>query len=221
MCGPAAFPNLVGMKHFAVVALLAVAGCTGGGSNVADAPEDAASPWYAAAASGDAGDARQAIWVGADPDVRGRRGRTPLIEAIWAGHDDATAAMLEAGADPNLTDSRGQFPLQYAARGDRTAIARDLLDAGADVDALGSPYPSPLYYAALGGDADLVALLLDAGADPTLKDSRGRLPLDVARAKNRGEAVRVLQAYRPGGPPLYDGNRPEVTDSTATRPSAP
>jgi ankyrin repeat protein len=50
-----------------------------------------------------------------------------------------------------------------------------------------------LYQAAIEGQADAVKVLLDAKADPSLKDTKGRSPLDVALAKNRTEVVKILK----------------------------
>ena len=183
----------------AVVVLLSAAGCNSGGSNVAAVPDEPANPWYDVAVTGDARDVESA--ADADPNVRGRRGRTPLIEAIWAGKPAAVAALLDYGADPNLSDARSQTPLQYAARAreDRVGIAEQLLESGADVNAPGSRYPTPLYYAAEGGRAEMAELLLSYDADPTLADRKGRTPLDVARIKGRGEVVRLLKDAQGSG----------------------
>jgi hypothetical protein len=43
---------------------------------------------------------------------------------------------------------------------------------------------TPLHFAAEEGHSAMVRMLLKFGADRTIKDSRGRTPLEVAMAKN-------------------------------------
>jgi len=69
------------------------------------------------------------------------------------------------------------------------AQARRLLQhyvaAGLDVNATDREHPqaawTALHFAVAGADARGVRLLLEAGADPTIKDAKGRTPLDLAK----------------------------------------
>jgi cytohesin len=72
--------------------------------------------------------------AGADPNARDAQGRTPLIEAAFAGRTDCAAALLSAGADPNATDIDGWTPLMEASSKGRFAVVRQLLAAGAQVN---------------------------------------------------------------------------------------
>jgi ankyrin repeat protein len=59
---------------------------------------------------------------------------TPLHQAVWAGHADTVALLLERGARPDLRDTLYQgTPLDWAAYGGRTAMA-DLLRGRLDQD---------------------------------------------------------------------------------------
>ena len=204
------------------LALLAfVAGCGamgGGGADVAELPDEPENPWYTVAASPDPEGIELARESGADPNVRGARaGRTPLIQAIWAGSEEAVEAMLEAGADPTIGDSGGETPLQYAARANdgrsRAGIARMLIDAGADVSPEGSRHDPPIVSAALTNDAELIEVLLENGADPKATDRRGRTALQLATTKGRGEAVRVLRRAEMDATPDDDDVEVEVLDA--------
>src|SRR5690606_2124944 len=57
-----------------------------------------------AVAAGDVAGVRAAIDSGADLEVRGDDGRTPLVSATKANRVDIARALLEAGADPNAQD---------------------------------------------------------------------------------------------------------------------
>lgn len=53
---------------------------------------------------------------GADPNRRGDRGVTALIEAGQDGCAAVIPALLEAGADPDLTDSAGFTAREWAQK---------------------------------------------------------------------------------------------------------
>lgn len=54
---------------------------------------------------------------GADPNLRDKRGATPLHAAAWGGHALAVRVLLRAGADPTLTDGEHHAtPRQWAER---------------------------------------------------------------------------------------------------------
>jgi len=43
-------------------------------------------------------------------------GRTPLLKAVWAGHEGIAKMLLERGdVNPNAIDSYGETPLSRAA----------------------------------------------------------------------------------------------------------
>lgn len=193
------------------IGLITASGCASDAA-VADVPNEPSSLWYDAAFTGNPSDIQAAVDANANPNVRGAKGRTPLIEAIWAGKVETVAGLLDFGADPNLSDTKSETPLQYAARAneDRVEIAQILLEAGADPDARDSRYSPPLVTASTGGRVEIVKVLLAYGADLYATDKRGRTALDVARAKARGDVITVLKdaedAQRPPFDPPADGN---------------
>src|SRR3990167_7423216 len=81
--------------------------------------------------------------AGADPNLAGKDGQTPLYCASKKGHAEVVKLLVGkwmeqiSGGDINATDPSGR---------------------------------SPLFYSSRIGDAELVKLLLEAGADPNLAD---------------------------------------------------
>lgn len=70
----------------------------------------------------------------ADPNLRNRKGETPLLLAAVGGQNELVAILARAGANVNLGDSSGQTPLIVAVQRRNAEIVRTLLDLGADPD---------------------------------------------------------------------------------------
>ena len=64
------------------------------------------------------------------------------------------------------------------------------------MNARGDQGYTPLHYAARMNNTDVAELLLKQGADATLKDDRGRTPLDIAREPAMQDLLRQYTARR-------------------------
>lgn len=116
-----------------------------------------------------------------DPNVTGTRGTTPLADAALKGDIDALRLLLVAGARPNVISQEGTQPIHDAALGDNADVIRELATHGADVNArTRDEAQTPLLIAAAMGKTKAVEALVSLGADLTIKDSKGRTPLDAA-----------------------------------------
>ncbi|KUO85524.1 MAG: hypothetical protein AT711_06515, partial [Thermoproteus sp. CIS_19] len=144
---------------------------------------------------------------GADPNVRGWRGQTPLhLAIVYEGTSNcrmgAVWLLLKHGTDPNLRDEHGKTPLHYAAEHCMPDLVELLLRHGADPNAGDAEGRTPLHtvFERAAGDrwervmAELTAAaLLRHGADPNAKDSEGRTPLHyAARSSLHLKAAEVL-----------------------------
>ena len=87
--------------------------------------------------------------------------------------------LLAAGAHPNQQTQSGI-----------TSNSRHCPDLDAD---------TPLHLAAAYGSESVVASMIDflisAGADPSLRNSRGQTPLDLARERDPLGILRLLQSH--------------------------
>lgn len=84
-----------------------------------------------AVAWGDAGKVRSLLASGADPNTRGKRGVTPLMQAAMKGHYCIVELLIEAGANPNDRDNKGESALMRAAGELHLPVVGALLEAGA------------------------------------------------------------------------------------------
>ncbi|VDM65535.1 unnamed protein product [Strongylus vulgaris] len=103
-------------------------------------------------------------------------GRTPLLTAVWNGHLEMAAYLLETvGVNPNSVDEQvGPYIFLFEGA-------------------------SALSVAAQQGNREMVVLLLRMGAEPSLKDLDGRTALDVATMYGHETIRAVLQVIS-----LYD-----------------
>ena len=71
---------------------------------------------------------------GADPNLAGKNGDTPLIAAARVGFQNAIEWLLGLGAKVNAANRKGETPLIIAVQQRATPVVKLLLDAGADPD---------------------------------------------------------------------------------------
>ncbi|MFN4241559.1 MAG: ankyrin repeat domain-containing protein [Erythrobacter cryptus] len=71
---------------------------------------------------------------GADPNIRNRKGITPLQLAVALGFVDGAEILIKRGANVNISDQTGETPLIAAVHARNVPMVRLLLDKGADPD---------------------------------------------------------------------------------------
>ncbi len=97
-------------------------------------------------------------------------GFTGLHLAVFFGHEEIAALLLDKGADidavaANLSFARNATPLHSAVAANRTELVKILLVRGAKVNATQDGGFTALHSAAFNGNAEIVDMLIDAGAD--------------------------------------------------------
>jgi ankyrin repeat protein len=103
--------------------------------------------------------------VGADVNLRGRRGNTPLISACEGGHVSVVKELVKGEADVNLQGRRGNTPLIAACEGGHVSVVEELVKAGTDVNLKGRKGDTPLITAVRYGSLSTVRSLVGHGAD--------------------------------------------------------
>ncbi len=137
--------------------------------------------------------------AGADPNIAGRSGITPVGAAAYTGNSALVAMLLNKGADPKAIDATGKTAIIYAAGRAYTAVVKQLLDKGIDVNARYGSDLTALMWAAghseEAGAADVkesLELLIAKGAHLNDQDDRGRTALMTAAELGRATAVDTL-----------------------------
>ena len=127
-------------------------------------------PLLVASSHNDAGQVRQLLKAGADPNVRNELNTTPLLEAAFNSNADIIEALLDAHADPNAAGADGQTPLMLVARGTNVAAAQLLLKRGANPNAHESQRgQTALMWAVANSQGPMARLLIESGADVDAK----------------------------------------------------
>ena len=183
---------------------------------------------FDACVAGDTRSIERLIDKGVDVNARSPFGEAPLssfisLNAHRREQDSDFAATVErliaAGADVNATNEIGITALHLAAGIGRNhrRVVELLLEAGAKANAISTLNRStPLHAAAFpipltelqqqawpeseqAEHYEVIRLLLEAGADVTLRDLRGRSPLDTAEESGSEKITQILRRHQEQG----------------------
>jgi ankyrin repeat protein len=138
--------------------------------------------------------ARELLSRGADPNLTGPRGVSPLVSAIVSADEPSAATDLVEqliGSGAHLTSD-----LLFAAAAPRVRqgplVTALLLRKGLDPNVESAEWGTPLHCAVRAGKPNTVKALLDAGANPTARATgkhigENKTPLEVAEAIGQRE----------------------------------
>ena len=149
--------------------------------------------------------------MGVNIDNVDSNGRTALMLASKAGHEEIVETLLSArangsqdghsrvgqillkgGADPNIQEKDGRSALMYASQNGHSEVVQILLKGGADPNIQEKDGRSALMYASLNGHSEVVQILLKGGADPNIQEKDGRSALVSAYTNGHSEVVQIL-----------------------------
>jgi ankyrin repeat protein len=114
------------------------------------------------------------------------KGTTPLLAALWNGHESAANLLIDSPAiDINAQDAHGVTALTFAIRRNMIRVVPTLLRLkGIDINCRDDKGWAPLAHAASGGFPSLVETLLAVPSiDPNCQTGYGDTPLMLAAVK--------------------------------------
>jgi ankyrin repeat protein len=153
---------------------------------------------------------RRLLSVGADVNVKGNYGFTPLFWASMRGHLQVVKELLDHGSDTEASASGGWTPLHWAVYKRQVAVINELLSlnesngttttilgkrksrVGACIEARTNLGDTPLHLASVEGHLAIVRALLSGGADILAADNQGRLPIDRAVMCQKSAVAKYL-----------------------------
>ena len=129
--------------------------------------------------------------------------RTPLFEAVEAGHEAIVECLLKRDANVNIRDGDGCTTLYTALDEDELDIAEMLLKHHADPNVGNMDIGDDntlLAWSASRRKEDYVQLLLKYNADPNIPGKSGLYPLHMAARCGSKSIIQML--LKSGGDPL-------------------
>lgn len=152
---------------------------------------------HGAAVLGYSAVAEELVKAGADMEVQGESGLTPLLVALSVSRSQAALTLIRLGADVNKRRREGRSTaLHWAGGNGNEAVVAALLKAGASVNALDHHCVSPLLAAAARGQLQACRILTRWGANDRLYNLDGHAPYSLARLKGYGATAQFLERYR-------------------------
>jgi ankyrin repeat protein len=147
--------------------------------------------------------------VGADVNVSGNLGWTPLHWACFRGHLQVFNELLDHGADIEAKSNFGRTPLHFACRAGRLSFVNELVSpndsnatttilgkrksrGGANIDAKDNNGETPLHGASHNGYLAIVKALLAVGADILAANNFGNNPIYQAVSSGKSEVSKCL-----------------------------
>lgn len=129
---------------------------------------------------------------GADPNLPGRGGWTPLFYAIAHGNSDTAKRLLEVGGYLNVRSMSGTTPLHIVARENHEGVANLLLDLKANIEARDDDGDTPLHFAVMSEHVEVLHLLLNHGACPDAANNKLIRPIHIAAQIGSIDAAKLL-----------------------------
>lgn len=135
--------------------------------------------------------AKLLVSKGANVNLAGEAGFTPLISAAQRRNAAMVSFLISKGAKPNVQNKHGDTAIVFAANMGDIPSVKALLDAKADIN--GGTGWTPLMQAAYQCHTELVKYLLERGADPNFHRPQYMSPLECAQAQGADDIAEILR----------------------------
>src|SRR5690554_1028706 len=139
--------------------------------------------------------AKELIQAAADVNARNIKNDTPLMLALEKNVQIETVRLLvEAGADVNTPEDEEYWtPLMCACRYADLSAVKLLLSNGAKVNTKNIGGQTPLHLTIYRNNdddmAEIITVLKQAGADISNRNNEGNTPYEIAKDKNKSQAI--------------------------------
>ena len=134
----------------------------------------------------------------ADPNVVGEDGSTPLLVAVFEGHDDVVESLVKTygdALDQTVALTQNTTALYLACQENRPGMVKVLLEhSKVALEICRDDGVSPLYVSAHEGHNECLELLIAAKANVNSTNMAGTAPLYIAAQKGNLEAAELLLA---------------------------
>lgn len=186
-------------------------------------PADDVGGIHKAAGLDDPEEIKAALDSGANVNLPGPGGQTPLFRSVLAGREKAVHALLERGADLSIPESSGFTVMHGAAFRGRPALVKLLAEYGAPTNNLHTDGFAPIHRACWGDTEDdtaTVKVLLELGVPADMKaapDCRHEdlcklSPKEMALKHSNEATAKLLDGW------VKDG---KTADTKKTKPKSP
>ena len=145
-----------------------------------------------AVSSGRVSSVQNLIDWGANVNMVGFEGRTPLIQAAAQGHVTLASTLLAYKADAHATDIKGVSSLAVACANGHSEFVSLLSQEGVNVDATTDTGITPLVLAIANGFGDTARTLIEAKSDINTAGHDGITPLMAAALRGLGPICTML-----------------------------
>uniref|UniRef100_A0A1X7TJ82 Uncharacterized protein n=1 Tax=Amphimedon queenslandica TaxID=400682 RepID=A0A1X7TJ82_AMPQE len=150
--------------------------------------------WFACL-DGDVERANRLIKDGADIELKGQGGHSPLSIAAYSNRTEVVRLLLSSGANVDAVDEHNRSALFWSAFHGSMTMTKVLLDYEADMNLLTKKSRSTVLMGATStGRLDIVKLLVSRGASWKVANEDGLTALDIAKKDNHEHLIQYLSS---------------------------
>ncbi|GAB6423496.1 ankyrin repeat domain-containing protein [Bacillus luti] len=163
---------------------------------------------------GDTETAMKLIQDGANINVEGDNGETPILAATYQNHVETVKALIAGGANIEVKDEKKSNPFLYASREGYTDIVKLLIAAGVNTKETTRSGGTALISASERGHVEVVKELLEhTDIDVNYKNDRGGTALVEAIVLGNGSEShkKVIQMLIEHGADVNMANKENIT----------
>ncbi len=161
---------------------------------VEEAPPGGGTPLHTAVQNGQKAAVVELLKKGANPNSKTAQGLTPLISALYEGHEEIALILInDSRTDVNIALDDKTTAIHIAAQTGNEKITQALIARGAQINQVNWSGFAPLHLSVEKGHLKVVSLLLNApGNNPNILLKNGKTALHLAAANDFFEIVELL-----------------------------